>query len=260
MTLSAHAKGARYVTDERIIKAVPAPPFTDTWHPWSHGDVIEALQHACDLEGIDVLRRQYSLGWGDHMMFGTWGLDLGGNGEMGYELGFRNSTNKQMKVGVCAGTNVFVCDNMAFSGSFILFRMHTSGLDLDELYQIAQTAVQGAVVEMRKMHDWHKNLRTMYVPAPYRKQMTYDFITQDVFPPRDLKNYLGCVEEEMGLLKSDAAMGYEGDTAVNLHAIHGGVTRLLRGTNLLTLSKRTGKLEKIIDQYAADGYLLNQAA
>lgn len=258
--LAVHTKGG-YITDERIVRAVPEPPFTATWHPHSHAAVLDALQGACDMEGIDIVKRAYSLSGNDGAnMFGTWQLDLGGNGTMGYMLGFRNSVNKRLRIGVCAGTQVFVCDNLAFSGSFILFRKHTSGVDKEELIRIAHVAIQGAVIEMRKLHQWHKDLRHVYLPAPLRKQMTYDFMEQKVFAPSKFSNYQKAVEEEVELLGNDAFVDFKGHQATNMYALHGGVTRLLRGTGLLQLSEATGKMEKIINGYMADEYTISQAA
>ena len=41
-----------------------------------------------------------------------------------------------------AGTRVFVCENLCFSGEFLAFRRHTAGLDIDELAFLAYRSMR----------------------------------------------------------------------------------------------------------------------
>jgi hypothetical protein len=54
---------------------------------------------------------------------------------MSRSIGFRNSYNKTLPVGVCGGANVTVCSNLMFVGDVIKMRKHTQnvGDDLDAL-------------------------------------------------------------------------------------------------------------------------------
>ena len=154
---------------EELVMAMKAPEWTPTWHPVSHKQVIESLSGACKTMGLEVQKREYSLSTNGHRMFGVWHLAAGTN-TMAYSLGLRNGTDKSLILGVCAGTRVFVCDNLCFSGSFIKFRKHTGGLDLDELKTIGLDAVQGAVIEMEKLSGWQEGLQDYWVPVEERKQ------------------------------------------------------------------------------------------
>jgi hypothetical protein len=182
-------------------------------------------------------------------MFGVWNLALG-NGAMQYALGFRNSTDKTMVVGITAGTNVLVCDNLCFSGDFIAFRKHTSGLDEDELRQIAAEAVKGAVVKMDRFYEWHKGLHDYYVPRTDLKVLTFDMMAKGVFSGGQFSNFMSALDEERAVQHGTVL-----DGATSLYSVHGAATRLMRTWNLLRVSDATKLLNGICDDY-----LLSKAA
>lgn len=250
MSLIAHKDTKR--VEESEVMAVATPIWTDSWHPVSHYDVIHTMSQAVRSMGIDVLNREYSLSADGAKMFGTWALSLG-NGKLGYELGIRNSLNKSMSLGVCAGTRVFVCDNMAFSSSFIAFRKHTSGLDLDELIVIAQRSVQGAVVEMHRMHDWQISLSEKYVPPCDFKALTFDLMKSGVMAPGHFNAFLSAHEEE----KVETQFGGVLHGATTLGTVHGAVTRVMREWNLIRVASATSKLEVVLNNYLEENPVLN---
>lgn len=241
MNLIVHADTKR--VSEAQVLAVPAGEYTDTFHPMAHSEVINALQTACNNHDIKILNREYSMNEKQTKMFGVWNLNLG-NGDMGYSLGLRNAIDKTMAVGVCSGTYVFVCDNLALSGDFIAFRRHTKGLITEELNKIADNALSGAVVEMEKLHNWHKNLHEIWVPKHDRKGLVYDMIDRGVISGGKFDAYHKALEEEKQIRRGKAL-----DGTTTLFAMHGAVTRLLRGENLLRVSKCTGELHKVCDDY-----------
>ena len=116
--------------------------------------------------------------------------------DIGFELGIRNAIDKSMSVGVVAGDRVFVCDNLAFIGSLIAFRKHTSGLDHEEMVEIAMHAVRSVVPKMQEMVNWHETLQHKYVPESDFKGLVFDMMTRGVFSPGQLNNYLDCLEVE----------------------------------------------------------------
>lgn len=239
--LMAHSDTKR--CSEQKVLSIPSGEYTKTFHPIAHSEVVHALDGACHNHGIRVLNREYSLNQSGTRMFGVWNLDLG-NGEIGFALGFRNAIDKSMAVGVCSGTNVFVCDNLCFSGTFIAFRKHTSGLTDQELLRIADDSLGGAIIEMEKQHQWHKTLHEVWVPKHDRKGLVYDMIDNGVISGGQFNNYHKALDEELSLRR-----GRSLDGCHTLFNMHGAVTRLLRGENLLSVSKRTALLEGVCDDY-----------
>jgi hypothetical protein len=245
MSLMAHTNTTR--CEESELKAIPAPPWTPTWHPISHAQLIDATAAAVESLGIGVKNKQYSMNKTGTRMFACWDFDLG-NGEVGYSLGFRHAIDRSMRIGYCAGTTVFICDNMCFAGTSIVFRMHTGGLDIDSLQLTAENALGGAVIEMEKLHEWQTGLHEIYVPKRDLKELAFDMATEGVFSPGQLNNYLTCLDEEKAA-RRHSAHGRPLDGATTLYTVHGAATRLMRNWNLLRTSESTAKLNLICDDY-----------
>jgi hypothetical protein len=242
MSLLAHCDTKR--ATEAEVMMVPAPEFTATWHPIPHRDVVYALDNALENIGIGVISKEYSLSSNGAKMFMAWQLDLGTD-DIGYELGGRNALDKSMSVGVCAGDRVFVCDNLCFTGSFIMFRKHTSGLDREEMIQIAMTSIQTTIPKMERMVEWHSSLADKYVPENDFKVLAYEMMTRGVFAPGQLNNYLDCLEIEKKItLRTNALAGTR-----TLHVVHGAATRLMKGWNLLKTARATTLLEGLCNDY-----------
>ena len=239
--LMAHCDTKRI--DEQAVMAVPEPEFTPTWHPISHSRVIEALTVACNDHNLTINSKEYSLSADGGRMFGVWHLDAD-NGRSSYALGLRNAINKSMALGVCAGTKVFVCDNLCFDGEFIAFRKHTSGLTQDHLVEMSYKAVAGAVIEMEKFTDWHDGLHDVWVPRSDYKGLVFDMMDKGVFSPSNFGKFQHCHREELTINHGKSL-----DGAVNLYNVHGAATRLMRDWNLLKVSDSTRKLNAVCDSY-----------
>lgn len=119
-TQDGHTAGLAEVT------AVPVPEKTKTYHPVAHGELIEfiktRIKHSLNLP---VKSESYGLSRKDQQMFGVMTLDTG-NPENGLSIGLRNSYDKSLSVGISSGAQVFVCDNLCFSGdAMVVLRKHT---------------------------------------------------------------------------------------------------------------------------------------
>jgi hypothetical protein len=116
--------GGRQVTREEL-DAVEAPPATATWYPVRHATVYETVRAALTDSGFVVQRAQFGLSRSDQRMFAT--LDLTSVLATGVTLsvGVRNSTDKSFPLGFCAGSRVFVCDNLAFRSDLTVAKKHT---------------------------------------------------------------------------------------------------------------------------------------
>ena len=235
MTLLAHSDTNR--VPEAAVMAVVEPDFTDTWHPISHAKVVNALDQAVEGRDLAVINKTYSLSQNGQKMFGVWDIDSGHEGGC-YSLGFRNSTDKSMALGMTAGDKVFVCDNMCFSGDYIAFRKHTGGLNLDEMICMADKAIQITMEKMGAFKAWHDGLRDVRVTGDDVKCLTFDFMKQGVIAPSQFKAFGEAVKEEYALTKE-----------CNLYVVHGGVTRLQRDKSLFQIADSTRKLQGVCDNF-----------
>lgn len=139
-TLIAHNPkfDAKLTTADALMK-LPAPVAMGPNHePVHHGQLVEAIHGEINKRGYDVAREQLAVSGKGHALFGV--IDLVKKGATwvadqarGLSFGFRNATDQSLAIRAVAGARVFVCDNLAMSGSmFAIQRKNTTGLDLGD--------------------------------------------------------------------------------------------------------------------------------
>ena len=67
--LVAHSTTKRCAEYE--VLAVPEPEFTSSWHPVSHGKVINMLENSLASDQLSISNREYSLSENGKKMFGV---------------------------------------------------------------------------------------------------------------------------------------------------------------------------------------------
>jgi hypothetical protein len=124
MSLILHC-GSEATTLAQVL-AVPVPEATDTWSPVAYGDAINFLKDtARERLGLEVKSESFGLNKAGLQMFGRITLDTG-DSEKGLSIGMRQSYDKSLALGLVGGANVFVCDNLVFSGdAFKVVRRNT---------------------------------------------------------------------------------------------------------------------------------------
>ncbi len=222
------------------VMAIPAPPFTKTWHPIPHREVIEGLQKVVDAKGIGIRQETYSVTNKGNNMFGAWTLDVEQDGKY-VQVGFRNSISKDFAVGICAGTFVVVCSNMQFRGEFVEFRKHTSGLDPEEILLLGSRAFNKVLDEGRLLIEWQNQLRDYPLTSVDFKCITFDAMREGIFGANHFNAFLNAHGEEARLAGEHS-----------LYTFHGAVTRMIRGINLFSIDERTRTLANLCDAYAIE--------
>ncbi len=128
MTFILH-RGGREVTCEELAQ-VPTPAATRTWQPIPHADLVAGVKAALLSAGGTISRENHGLSADGAKYFGTLAL---GTGQANYRtvIGLRNSHDMTFPAGLACGANVFVCDNLSFSGEIKLARKHTAHIQRD---------------------------------------------------------------------------------------------------------------------------------
>ena len=123
---------------QQDLAALPVPPATETWQPVSHEAFDCLIREAIEDAGIQVHQVEYGLSKPTeegyrHRLFGIYHTrnDIL-PGEARATIGFRNSTDQSLSAGLVYGSKIFVCDNLAFAGQFVIKRRHTRRI-LDDL-------------------------------------------------------------------------------------------------------------------------------
>ncbi len=145
MTLLSN-KGVTERVTEKVVRAEPQPVFTESWHPFSHGIVLDAVAAACKKFNLTVERKEYSIRK-NSKMFASWEVRsrsevlVAQKRDFTLAIGIRNSIDKTHSVGLCAGERITVCDNLMFSGDYVVFRKHTGSLEIEEIEFYAEEAL-----------------------------------------------------------------------------------------------------------------------
>ena len=124
--------GGNYATREEIA-LVPTPEATSSWKPVPHYEVIEAVTEVVLAHQWVILEEQFGLARAGAKLFGVMKINRSSSLEWYRCIGLRNSHDKTFSVGLTAGITVICCSNMAFGGSMVLKRRHTSRIELCDL-------------------------------------------------------------------------------------------------------------------------------
>ena len=125
------ARGSRYVNIDEL-KNITPPEATPTYTPLSHFDLSRSLKTISQdmLTGYELVSERFELAQSDSQLFGVLSFKAD-NSEMELAVGFRNSTNKSLSVGMCIGSQVIVCSNLMFSaigGGITVLKKHSKNL------------------------------------------------------------------------------------------------------------------------------------
>lgn len=181
---------------ESTVRAVQAPEATSTWHPFPHALLLDELEFVRELSGLELSNTRYELSKDGRRMFGVWTFMA----ESYYlksshaSIGFRNSIDKTMSVGLTAGTYVVVCSNMAFSGEWENFRKHTKNV-LEDLKLFALQAFSVCLKKAKQETIWQDNLNCLPLTDEEWKCLTYDALYQYIIPPTKINAFLDPVLE-----------------------------------------------------------------
>jgi hypothetical protein len=108
---------------------IPVPAPTESYQPVSHFDLASKLVTIGQdiLTDYTLIGENYGLARNGQQLFAVLKFQKGDNG-MALSVGFRNSYDKSMTVGLCCGASVFVCDNLALHGQIAVMKKHTKNV------------------------------------------------------------------------------------------------------------------------------------
>tara|TARA_B110000444_G_scaffold197342_1_gene188180 strand:+ start:15022 stop:15813 length:792 start_codon:yes stop_codon:yes gene_type:complete len=134
--LSLHTGGQAVTYDQLSLFKPPEP--TKTYAPMSHQELIQLVMSKAEDSLTGYKLKDQSIGVapksGENIgdkMFGVLTYEHPDHPELGLSIGFRNSYDQSLAVGVCMGAQVFVCDNLCFSGEIRVTRKHTGDVRTD---------------------------------------------------------------------------------------------------------------------------------
>lgn len=127
MSLLVHRGGEIVTRDDLAL--IEVPEATDTYVPVPHNHLADTLSTIGQdiLKGFTLSKEQYALAREGNQLFGVL-VFRQDHSELGLSIGFRNSYDKSMAIGIAIGAEVFVCDNLALTGDITVLRKHTANV------------------------------------------------------------------------------------------------------------------------------------
>lgn len=141
--------GAKAIARRDVLRVITPFP-TDTWNPIPHMDLIQHVEQTLKSNRLTIGTQAHSLSHDGMRYFGL--MEIKGRAtdlDYCWVLGLRNSHDKTFPAGIVAGSSVFCCDNLAFSGEVKIARKHTRFINRDMPFLVQQAI--GRLID--KWHD-----------------------------------------------------------------------------------------------------------
>ena len=201
MTLIMH-KGGDYCSLDDL-RMIPLPNETRTYKPVSHYDLAVNLGEVSGglLRGYELDKAQYGLAREGQQMFAVHTYRNGTSSSMGLSIGFRNSYDKSMSVGIAIGATVFVCDNLALTGEIAIMRKHTQNL-WNDLEELTITTIYRSQHNFTRIVEDAEEMRGRYLGNDDAFRLLGLLYGNDVITPRQIpvvkKEWLNPTHEAFG--------------------------------------------------------------
>ena len=151
--------GAQSVTRNDVLNA-ETPAATDTHQPIPHIRLVNEVTSALSVLDYRVTGEAHGLTHDGSRYFGVLQLETR-TVDHALVVGVRNAHDKSFAASIAAGSGVFVCDNLAFSGSIKVSRKHTRYIlrDLPRTTFRAASRLGQFFTEQERQFDSYKQTR-----------------------------------------------------------------------------------------------------
>jgi hypothetical protein len=177
--------------------AVNTPAETKTYTPISHQSLYEVLAENLDKAGLQVKRELFTSARSGQQMFGQMVVGSGFD-DIDMSLGFRNSYDKSMQIGMVGGGNVIVCSNGMFKGDIRKMHMHYGNVK-QEIESMAAEVVGTLDKHFKSLRKDSKKLQEVKIDETVIAHVLGElFYQQDFLTTTQLK----VIKDELELLKN----------------------------------------------------------
>ncbi len=227
--------------ERNAIAEVEVPARTRSYCPVPHADFANIVEDALGESGFRFGEQAHALNREGAQYFGMAELLGTGNDTFALVAGWRSSYDKSLAGSFVVGSQVFVCDNLAFSGEVQIARKHTSRV-LQDLPLLVRGAVQGT----KAMAEQQEVRYERYAQAQLKDSVANHTIIRML---------------QMGVISSSKVEKVVNEYYEPSHAEHlnqagqrtnwtlfNAATEALKGVGLNTMPKRTIALHGLMDQ------------
>jgi hypothetical protein len=193
MTFVVHRGG--WEATKADLASVPVPDPTPSYHPVPYGRFVEEVELHVPRFGLKVESSAFALAREGKQMFGVLTCTNGHNaGDYALAIGVRNSYDRSLSVGLVAGTRVFCCDNLAFSGEVKMQRKHTVNVFRDLPDLIYRMLSQVSSMRSRIVAEIEE-MKVRELPPAHAHHLMVEAIRANVVPASRLPLVLEAWEE-----------------------------------------------------------------
>ena len=157
------------VVERREVYRTQTPDSTSTWYPMPHRHLLEEVESQLWDSGLEIKSETHALSHEGARYFGIIEVAKQSSEHDDYTwiIGLKNAHDMSMSAGLVAGTRVFVCDNLAFSGLVKIQRKHTrfAARDLRHLTNRAIGKLSGRLQRLDERIERYKNARVTDLQA-----------------------------------------------------------------------------------------------
>ena len=147
----------KFVSRDEVART-DTPCSTATWRPVPHIDVIEAVSKVIRAHDWNIEGEKFGLASEGQKMFGVMEISSSSSPDWHRCIGLRNSHDKSLAVGLSAGIVVCVCSNLAFGGTTVIKRKHTSRFELTDLIDRAVASLEDDFLTMESVSEELKDI------------------------------------------------------------------------------------------------------
>ena len=227
-------KGAVRVTDAELL-AAPTPEPTRSHVPIAHAVFVDNVLDALKSYEYGVKSVEHGIGHQGARYFGVIELESDRN-DGGLVVGLRNSHDKTFPASMVAGSKVFVCDNLAFSGEVSMKRKHTTNILRDLPYVMGR--MMGDMADMfRRQEQRYDAYRTSALSHDRARALLVEMVKRGAIGATHLPAVLGHWEKPPHAEFEEQ----------NLWRLFNAVTEVAKGWSGIQTMKRTQVLHGICD-------------
>lgn len=169
--------------DRGIVATIPTPVGTNSWRPVAHIDVVNMLTDTLHSRGLAITGEQFGLAREGQQLFGVLEINKTGSPEWKRCIGIRNSHDKSLSVGLTAGIMVCVCSNLAFGGSTVIKRRHSSRIEVAGMIGLAVDTLEN---EFKTIEAVAHQLKRYYIADDDARRCLVRAAETDAIPSCDI--------------------------------------------------------------------------
>lgn len=237
VNLRMHTDGFR--VSQKGLERIRTPKETGSWFPIPHHEIFKAVCDHVVAQGMRVVEQSHAVCRKGKLYFGLIQIVNGSEGEdYTTVLGVQNSHDRTQPGCLLVGSQVFVCNNLAFSGETQIARRHTRNM-IRELPRLIRSAV-GKIAELRRSQD--KRIEA-YKACELTDSQAHDLIIRGAC---DLK-IITTVQIPAVLARWRKPEHPEFGDLPSAWRLFNAFTEVLKDRNIFQHPKHTGALHAMVD-------------